>query len=72
MWDGYDIPYGRLDVCDCCHDDVPIRLLLFDGKQLLCPRCRSGESEKNTTNEQSGKMSSPKNGNVAQEFRAGA
>lgn len=39
---------GSLDECDLCHDDVPHRMLTFNGAHFLCGRCRGRIGLKNS------------------------
>jgi len=44
--DGFEVPLigipesAVMGECECCHDTLPISKLEFNGKQMLCPKCR--------------------------------
>ena len=44
MWGGYEEygGVGRIEVCDLCHDEIPVRIIIFTGRQFLCPKCYGG------------------------------
>lgn len=34
---------GYLETCDLCHDQFPLPLIIFTGKQFLCFKCHGNE-----------------------------
>ena len=38
-------PQAVLDECDLCHDELPVRDLEYDGRQLLCKKCMNKKTE---------------------------
>jgi hypothetical protein len=41
MWGGYDeVGMKDLETCDMCHNIYAIFTMVFDGKEILCPKCK--------------------------------
>ena len=44
---------GFVEECDCCHELLGLADLTWTGKQMLCAKCATAQSEKGTTYERS-------------------